>query len=257
MKINKITSLFMIAVLFLFTACDPIVDEEVLENSTSSANVELVATQSTPGGNEVTLKMVTKGVTGHWDYNLGKAFTDRVTIVYPIPGNSTFTFNGTLGAEFFSKTIDVQIDVLDTPLDQDWYDLVSTNTSTGKTWVFDKSGPFWYMAPPGSKDGWQGIWWDASCCSPDPDGSMKFDLNGAANITYMANPTATPETGSFVLDVANQALQFNGRQLLGYDGAWGNPAGKYEIVSLTEDKLVLFVGANAGGTGWTWVYKPQ
>jgi hypothetical protein len=58
-------------------------------------------------------------------------------IRYP---ENTFTFIGTLDHNFFSKTIDVQIDKLDTPLDQDWYDLVSTNTTAGKTWVFDGTG---------------------------------------------------------------------------------------------------------------------
>ena len=37
---------------------------------------------------------------------------------------------------------------LDTPLDQDWYDLVSNNTAAGKTWVFDGAagdGKLWWF----------------------------------------------------------------------------------------------------------------
>lgn len=59
---------------------------------------------------------------------------------------------GTLGAEFFEKTIDVQIDQLDHTLEQDWYDLVSENTAAGKTWVFDvvpgDGERWWYSRAP-------------------------------------------------------------------------------------------------------------
>ena len=140
MKIHNIKYLLIASFMLAFSACDPIVDEQHLTNSTDVAGVKLVATQSTPGGNKITLKMDSPGVTGYWDYNLGKALTNEVTVVYPIPGKNTFTFVGTLGGEFFSKTIDVQVDKLDVALDQDWYDLVGTNTAVGKSWVFDNQG---------------------------------------------------------------------------------------------------------------------
>jgi hypothetical protein len=71
---------------------------------------------------------------------LGKALSTEVTIVHPIPGKHIYLYWHPRITIFFSKTIDVQIDKLDTPLDQDWYDLVSTNTTAGKTWVFDGTG---------------------------------------------------------------------------------------------------------------------
>ncbi len=246
----------------MVSSCDSIVDEQYLENSTTVEGVELDATQNSSNGNLIELSMNTPGVTGYWDYNLGIALTNKVEIVYPIPGTSTFTFVGTLGAEFFEKTIDVTVDVLDTPLDQDWYDLVSENTSAGKTWVFNggptpDGGMWWFMADPGNP--W-GLWWNAAgdCCPPvDAAGRMHFDLNGAANFTYYSGPDATAETGSFVLDVANQTLKINGSNILGAEEPRGNPDGFYQIVSLTEDEMVLFVSNNAGGTGWTWVFRPE
>lgn len=265
MKINKIVSLFIVSLVLVFSACEPIVDQEYLKNTTDVAGVELVATQSTTGGNEITLQMATPGITGYWDYNLGTALTDKLTIIYPIPGKATFTFTGTLGAEFFTKTIDVQIDQLDHPLNQDWYDLVSEDTTTGKTWVFD-GGPapdgrkWWFMSPPGSKDGAWTAWWNAAgdCCPPvDAAGKMKFDLSGAANFTYYASASAAGQLGSFVLDVKNQKLQITNGNILGAEQPRGNPNGLYEIVSLTEDELVLYVPSNGGGTGWTWVFKPE
>lgn len=263
MKRNRIIYSLLVGFLALMVvSCESIVDEQSLENSTTVEGVELVATQNSSNGNKIVLSMNTPGVTGYWDYNLGKALTNRVEIVYPIPGTSTFTFVGTLGAEFFEKTIDVQVDVLDTPLEQDWYDLVSEQTAEGKTWVFDggpapDGGMWWFMADPNNP--W-GLWWNAAgdCCPPvDAAGKMKFDLDGAANFTYYSGPDASPVTGSFVLDVENQTLQVNGANILGAEEPRGNPNGLYQIVSLTEDEMVLFVSNNAGGTGWTWVFKPE
>ncbi|UMB52551.1 hypothetical protein MKD41_09370 [Lutibacter sp. A64] len=266
MKINKIIGFFIASLLLILTACEPIVDEDVLENTTDVAGVELSATQSTPGGNEITLDLVTPGINGYWDYNLGQALTDKITFVYPIPGTATFTFTGTLGKEFFTKTIDVQVDQLDHELDHDWYNLVSEDTVGGKTWVFD-GGPnpdgrmWWFMSAPGNKDGAWGAWWNAGgdCCPPvDAAGKMHFDLDGAANFTYYADASSgTGEAGSFVLDVANQKLQIIGSNILGAEEPRGNPEGIYDIVSLTEDQMVLYLSNNAGGTGWTWVFKAE
>jgi hypothetical protein len=85
---------------------------------------------------------------------------------------------------------------------------------------------------------------------------MHFDLDGAANFTYSSGPDASSETGSFVLDVENQTLQINAANILGAEEPRGNPEGLYQIISLTEDEMVLYVPNNAGGTGWTWVFKP-
>ncbi len=254
---------FVVSTLLVAFGCSPIEDRDYLENSTDVAGVELVATQSTPGGNKITLSMVTPGVTGYWDYNLGNAYTDRVEFIYPIPGTATFTFVGTLGAEFFSKTIEVQVDQLDNALDPDWYDLVSEQTDLGKTWVFNggpdpDGGMWWYMSPPNDPGAWGTAWWNAAgdCCPPgDAAGKMTFDLDGAANYTYYSGPTADPQLGSFVLDVANQTLKINNGNILGAEQ--GNPDGLYTIVSLTEDELILYEPFNAGETGWTWVFRPE
>lgn len=263
MKTNKLIYAIMVLLMLVVSACDPIVNEQNLSNNTDVAGVQLVATQSTPGGNEVTLSMVTPGITGYWDNNLGKAFTDKIKFIYPIPGKATFTYTGTLGAEFFTKTIVVQINVLDKPLPQDYYSLVSQNTSAGKTWVFD-GGPtpdgrkWWYMSPPDNPDSYETAWWNAAgdCCPPaDASGSMKFDLNGAANYTYISGPGATPKVGSFNLDIVNKTLKINGANILGAEEPRGNPKALYKIISLTATKMILWVPTNGGGTGWTWVFK--
>ena len=266
MKNIKVLYLILASFMLLFSACDPIVNEENLVDSTNVEGVKLIATQSTTGGNKVTLTMVTPGITGYWNYNLGKALTNEVTLVYPIPGKSTFTYVGTLGKQFFTKTIDVQIDKLDTPLEQDWYDLVSTNTTAGKTWVFDgQAGDdklWWYMSPDianGGIDKWATVWWNAggTCCPPsDSAGKMHFDLNGAANYNHYETKTATPTKGSFVLDISNKKLIITGSKMLGYSA--GNKDGVYELIELTQTRMVLHLSKNeANSTGWTFVFKPE
>jgi hypothetical protein len=265
MKRKDIIFSLFVGLMILMVSCDSIIDEKFLENNTTVEGVELVAIQNESNGNLIELSMNTPGVTGYWDYNLGKALTNRVEFVYPIPGTSTFTYVGTLGGEFFEKTIDVQVDVLDTPLDQDWYNLVSENTAEGKAWVFAGTGGdeglWWFMSPPDNPDQYLSVWWNAggTCCPPaDAAGRMVFDLDGAANYTYYSAPDATPQIGSFVLDVANRTLQFGGGlDVLGADPDRKSFTGIYQIISLTEDELILYVPNNAGGTGWTWVFRPE
>ena len=261
MKNIKKMYLILASFMLLFSACDPIVNEDHLSDSTNVDGVKLVATQSTPGGNKVTLSMTTPGITGYWNYNLGKALTNEVTVVYPIPGKSKFTYVGSLGSQFFTKTIDVQIDKLDTPLDPMWYYLVSKSTAAGKTWVFDGVGGsgtlWWFMSAPGNPDGAMGAWWNAGdCCGPsDAVGKMKFDLNGAANYNHYETKTSAAEKGSFVLDVANKKLIITGSKMLG--SAAGNKDGVYSIVTLTDTKMVLYLSkSETYGTGWTFVFKP-
>jgi len=262
MKNIKVLYLILASFMLLFSACDPIVNEENLVDSTNVEGVKLVAAQSTTGGNEITISMVTPGITGYWDYNLGLALTNEKKFIYPIPGKATFKYTGTLGSKFFTKTIDVQVDKLDHALDQDWYDLVSSNTAAGKTWVFNGKGGdgtlWWFMSPGGSPDGAMTAWWNAGdCCGPsDAAGKMHFDLNGAANYNHYETATATPTKGSFVLDVANKKLIIKNSKMLG--SAAGNKDGVYTIVELTQTKMVLYLNnSETYGTGWTFIFKPE
>lgn len=257
--------LFAVSLLFTTASCEPIEDRQSLQNTVAdSTGVSLVAIQ-TNGGNKIQLIMQTPGVTGYWDYNLDRAYSESVTFTYPIPGKATFTFTGTLGAKFFTKTIDVQIDQIDSPLDQDWYDLVSTNTMQGKTWVFagkgGDEGQWWYMCPGNDPTKYTEVWWNAggTCCPPaDVAGKMHFDLDGAANYQYFASATGSATESSFKLDLKNMELViFNGVNILGAEEPRGNPAAVYKIISLTEEELILYNPMNSGGTGWVWKFKPQ
>ena len=267
MKINKIISFSMASLMLMFSACEPIVDEELLINTANFTDVELVATQSTVGGNEITFEMNTSNVTGYWDYMIGKGLTDRVTVVFPVTGTFDFKYVGTLGAEFFEKVIPVEITKLDTPVALEWAALLGDDAVAGKTWVFDgtsgDNGLWWYMASGGPDNDpvWDSVWWNAGGggdAPSDVNGKMHFDLDGAANFTYYSDANSgTNELGTFVLDTDGMTLKINGSNILGSEEPRGNPGGSYTIISLTSDKMILFVPDNAGGTGWTWIFKPE
>ncbi|MCU4173910.1 hypothetical protein [Carboxylicivirga sp. N1Y90] len=272
MNKKNIFSLLLGAMVLLFAACEPIEDRKELSNSFNPDNIELEVVQSTPGGNGLSIRMKTSGVTGYWDYNIDQKFTDRVEVNYPIPGKSTFTYhvstaympNGNPSdTEYISKSIDVQIDVLDQPLPQAYYDLVGDDLS-GKSWVFHKANPWeggggpvwWAMSDPGN---YEAIWWNAgaTCCPPgDANGKMHFDLNGAANYTYYTSMDGDGALGSFSFNADYSALTFKTQPILGYDADRVNPDSKYKIIKLTKDEMVLFTDTNGGGTGWVWVFIP-
>lgn len=241
-------------------SCDSLVEDQDLINTTNLEDVEVVAEQNPAGSNVITLK-TTPGVAGNWNYVIGKAFSDKVAFATPIGGTQTFTFSGNLGAEYFTKDIDITVDnFVPGSVDQDYFDLAGDDPIAGKTWVF-AGGPgefWWYMSPPNDPEMWQTAWWNAggTCCPPsDAAGKMKFDFNGAPNYTYILGSSET--IASFDLNINNQTLSFIGANVLGAQEPRGNPDGVYEIISLTEDELILYLSSNGGGTGWTWVFKPE
>lgn len=284
MKFNKILSLFGIGALLVFGACEPIEERLELTNSFDPNEIELEVEQATPGGNKLTMKMNTKGVTGYWDYIFEEKYTDKVEIVFPFKGELTFNYNVTTpympdnnpgNREFVQKSIDVQIDTLDHKLPDAYYPLVGSDLE-GKKWEFDGE-PFddtdwWVMVPPygvsGSdfsgddpddlwKDGSFAIepWWNAAgeCCPPfnvntDPDADAKigFNLDGNLNYTYQnSESTFEPEGVTWRFSDDYKYLFISDPQaMIGYKHEWGEPRanyeGKYRILELTEDKLVLY-----------------
>ena len=272
MKMNKIISLIIGALVIFFAACEPIEKRDVLTNSFDPNNIELKVVQSTTGGNELSIQMNTPGIAGYWDYVIDKKFSDRVDVIYPIPGTSTFTFyvttpyieNGDISTiRYASKSIDVTISQLDHALPEAYYKLVGANLE-GKTWVFDGVGGdgrlWWYMSDPGN---WAGAWWNAggTCCPPsDVAGKMVFDLNGGANFTYYASPTATAVTGStwaFNADYTKLTIKGDANILGSSPESGGSHPNKvYEIKEFTADRLTLFVPDAEWVSGWTWVFKP-
>jgi hypothetical protein len=277
MKFNKILSLFGVFALLAFASCEPIEDREELSNSFDPDNIELEVVQETPGGNKLSIRMNTPGVYGYWDYIIDEKFTDRVEVIFPFTGEHTFTYHVTTpympdqdpaNREFVEKSVSVQIDQLDAELPEAYYQLIG-NDLEGKTWEFaggpEPDGQLWYfMSPPNSPDGHMTAWWNAAgtCCPPpDAAGKMVFDLEGGANYTYYAGPDAEPVQGSFAFNGDYTRLTLDEAPILGHiaqDGAQnGRDDGTYNIMTLSEDKLVIYNPMSKGyGTGWTWVFEP-
>lgn len=253
-----------------FAACEPIENRDVLTNSFDPDDIQLEVIQSTPGGNELSIRMNTPGIAGYWDYVIDTKSSDRVDVIFPIPGTSTFTFhvttpyiqnNDIASVTYPSKSIDVTITQLDHELPAAYYKLVGANLE-GKTWVFDGVGGderWWWGMVAGYN--WQEGWWNAggTCCPPpDASGKMVFDLDGGANFTYYASPAATPETGSkwaFNADFTKLTITGNSNILGSKNDNAGNN-GVFEIKELTNDHMILFIANVSGGTGWIWAFKP-
>lgn len=256
------------------TSCDPIEDRDSLSNAFNADAIEVSASQDIAGGNKITLKMNTPGVQGYWDYKMGNAFSDEVTFVCPFKGELEFTFhsttpyivNGKYTTENLpSKSIKVTVSQLNNKLDQEYYTICG-NDLGGKKWVFDKpSGQFWYMANSDGKEKWNDCWWNAcGDWSPDPDAALQFDLDGGLMVRHYNNADdATPNAVASFAFSDKSGGKYNkivipNEAMVGVDGN-SNPAdGVYEIVTLEEDKMVLYTNNTIGrGTGWAWILVPK
>ncbi|WP_286846724.1 hypothetical protein [Proteiniphilum sp. UBA5463] len=267
MKVFTINILALLLGVSLFMSCTPIEDKETLTNTYQPEDIELSVIHSSPGSNYFTLKMNTPGVTGYWDYILGKSYGDEAKVLYPITGKQTFTYvvssayipNGDLmNSEFITKTIDVDISFLDDkhPVPSEWKYLVGDGS---KTWVFDKSDitRWWYMtdADPNA------FWWQPDEGPSDETGRMVFSLIGSPGFTYYASPTAEPigNTLWFVNSDWTELRLVGDANILGVEGGGEHESGgkNYRILELTENRLVLFNTPVVWSPGWVWVFKPM
>ncbi|MFI3322134.1 MAG: hypothetical protein R3Y50_06375 [Rikenellaceae bacterium] len=264
-------SKILIAIATLLTvSCSAIIEDNELENSFDKDNIVLSATQATAGSNEITLKLETKGVTGYWDYIINTKYTDEVTVVFPYTGTHTFTYHSTTpyinngdltDLEYVSKSINVEVTQLDTPLNDAYYSLVGSDLG-GKTWVFDGTagdGNVWWAMVDGGN--YASVWWNATndyVTPEDVNGKMYFDVAGGANYDYYASEDAEPVRGTFVFNGAFSTLTFQSDvNILGSSNGLSCGATTYEIIELTEDRLVLFASAVDNGTGWIWAFRPE
>lgn len=276
---NRLIYLIIVVFAFSIAGCEPIEDRDSLSNSFDANAIDVSVIQDPPGTNKFILKMNTEGVAGYWDFIKSTKFTDEVEVIFPLTGTYTFSFNptspyltdGSLKNVDYnvSKTIDVTIDKLDFPLPEEYYTLAGT-TLDGKTWVFAGT-PFdntlwWYMAAPYN---WAETWWNAAgeCCPP-------ADINGVQDATAEINFTVLQDYTYELDGVKTEGIKWefsddlkilkisDPTKIPGYRNEWGEPRankdGWYEVIELTDDRLVLYTNETIqGGTGWIWVFVPK
>lgn len=276
MKLRNIAS-YLVALLVVVSACEPIEDRDTLNNSYNPDDIQLEVIQSSSGtGNGLTLKMNTTGVYGYWDYKLNKKFTNEVEFISPFMGNVEFDYyvatpiinnNDPSDREYIKKSIVVDIQVADNELAPEYYSLVGDDLG-GKTWVFDRANPLWWYMSPNDGNA-EGLWWNAAeCCAPsDQGGKMVFDLSGAANYTYYSDASGEATgTGTFRFNDGYDKFYIDGDvNILGAEGTPDvndcaksvSTLGEFQIYELTSDRLVLYIPDASCSSGWTWVFVPE
>lgn len=258
--------IFCLSALLVFAAsCASIEDRQTLTNSYTPETIVLEASQSTPGGNEITLKMLSPGVQGWWDYKVNTTFQNDITFICPFTGDVTFTYhvgtpyiNGNLNnTELVTKDIVVKVDQIDHPVDEHFKMLCGENNT--KTWKFagtaGDGNKWWYMCNGTNADE---CWWNSGgeCCPPaDADATITFDLIGAANATYTNGSDVVKGTFAFNSDYT--AITVSGCEIPGSGNNYGDGTGVFNVFSISADRLTLTVAnAPAMGTGWAWVFVP-
>ena len=251
-------------------SCETIQDDATLENTYTPDGIEVAITYDKEGqkegGNTFTVSMLTPGVMGYWDFLLGTKYSDAADVLLPFTGTHTMTYhstipyievdpNGIYNQTYPTKTIDVTVNEISTAPNEHYGFLCGADFQ-GKTWVFDGvkgDGGKWYsMTDPNN---WQGVWWDAggSCCPPgDYNGSMSFDLAGAANYYYRADRDGEATKGSFVFSTDYKKITFVGAPIIGAEKAGTNTT--FEIKVMNDETMTLFCVA---GTGWIWRLRPM
>lgn len=264
-KIFNIGVLVTFASLLIFSCAPQEFDDYKLGNTPTESELGF---SITPTSNPNIVEFVNSSSrTGIASWSLGNGNSikgDTVKGVYPSKGS--YEVKLTLVTDGGSVSISKPIAIA-----QDDYSLLEpelealVRDSEGKKWVFagtGSDGGQWYYMANGAN--WQEVWWNAGgdCCPPpDVNGVMHFDIVGGNNYWYYSSPDAEPVKGSFSMNVKDKILSLTGAPILGdisHEAVQaGSADGRYEVKSITEDELILFVSSNGYDTGWVFKFVPQ
>ncbi|MDR0333179.1 MAG: hypothetical protein LBI15_06900 [Dysgonamonadaceae bacterium] len=283
MKLYKTINAILGISLMLMTACAPIENRETLKNAYEPNNIELTVIHNLPGSNIFTLKMNTPGVIGYWDYNIGRKFSDEVRVIYPIVGKQTFKYivsspyivNGDItNSQLITKEIEVDITFIEEGSIPPHPGAEYLTGDGSKTWVFNVSNPatdlWWYMTDSDPS----AFWWQ-----PRPGDDLPSDINGRMvfsrnedidSFTYYASPNDTGIGNTrwqanidwtelrLVGDANILGISYGAVRVPDATPNDGDPLRQvFQILELTENRLVLFQTPMAWSPGWVWVFKPE
>lgn len=209
---NLFYSIVTAAFIYLFAACDPIVDNVAVNNVVSSADqIQATVTPLVVNGKNSNKVQVhcTSPVLCQWtDGILTYVSNDTVMTLFST-GNVNITLNALASdGKSYSKEYSVDIDEMTFAVDPHW-ELFAGEGTSGKTWVYAFDIPSGWT--PGVNAG--GVygnggylennaptWWSNGLSDLQGWGTandqMTFDLNGGANFTLVTGNTQKQDDGS-------------------------------------------------------------
>ena len=253
--------LLFIGIVLLFASCDPIEKRKELGAILSPSQINITAENTTAGGNQIILKNSTPNVGGTWYYGGGISYKQVDTILLAALGTTTIKFIATTPGGVVEKTVDVNVDLIDHIIPV--FDEL-TGGGPGRTWVYADDfsdddnypdGGYCFMVA--SYD-YTEFWWNPYGSSPSADfgGEMEFKLSG---FEYTLNFHGSTTTGTYNLDNQAMVLTIVNPYILDYNEPNCNPdataTGRYEILKLTHDELILAQMQGDWGYTWIWIFK--
>jgi hypothetical protein len=277
-KILYITLTFALAVFLI--SCEPIEKRNSEGALASASQIHLTATNTTTvkgkKGNQIVVENTTPQFFGRWDLLVRPSYKTKDTVLLPFLGKITIPFTGISDGGLVNTSVDITIDTADHPVDP-YFALLAGTTTAGKTWVWS-DGPNRFAMTGGTAND---VWWSLGLADiisnnvrEGTSSELKFDLNGKANCTLYNkgnNPSAVVDgqLGKFVINLTSspRTLTISGNaHIPGWDFRIGaaDPADNsviygqvYDIVTLNDTTLSLWMKLPATGQGWLWVFMPK
>ena len=257
-------------------SCNPIEEDHKQGSVIAESELDLEVYPLTEGGNKIVMINKTPKIGAHWNYGSGISVRQQDTVLVPFLGEKEIVFTGICSGGTIMTSRKVLIDKILYPIEDEWALFAGTDKN-GKTWMWDYTSPDDVVWGNGGYPGNTAPAWatikagDMDTQDPEvgKDGVMLFDLNGAANFTKISKTGKIVEKGSFQFDMTKQKLMADGTPwsigtLTIVDGTVlkgvsPNEGGKivheFDILKLTEDKMVLAHVLDNGWEAWFWCFK--
>jgi hypothetical protein len=264
-------SLMLVAT--LIWSCDPVCDDKSAGGVIDESALKLDIHATSDGGNQIVLINNTPKVGSFWNYGIGYSSMQKDTIVLPFLGEQTITFTGLCDGGTVTTTRKINVTKIDHSPAAEW-GYFAGSSSEGKTWVWDANadavyGEGGYLAE--FAPDWTLFTKDQT---EDPEGYMKFDLNGGANFTRYKSDGTVAEKGTFAFDMSSTkdncddgsawsigVLTLTGATVLnGHICGSTDPQYKYDILKINDDEMILCAAVD-GTIGWDngtfWLFRKK
>lgn len=283
----KITLYNLFGIMLLLASCHTIEDRDGVGPLATKNQLKITAVNTTTvngkKGNQIAVNNATPLIAGQWNLLVKVSNKQQDTAVLPFKGLLKIPFIGTSAGGLVYDTITIQVDTIDHAVDPTYKLLAGSGE---KTWVWASGNKFQggdvIYGRCGASD-YTGTWqtinttqalsfsnWDGDGPeSIDINGTMTFDLNGAANFTKTEFGVTTK--GAFVFDFSTHKsakaigqITFGGTTILHgvSDGDHMKVVNTFDIISLTDDEMVLLYPTDRKpnsdwGEAAFWIFKRQ